>query len=80
MTDKINELVEKIDRVLVRLEEIKLENSELKAENRNLKNELSTTRKAYESIRLTDTDRDDKIRTKLVGIMERLNQLESMAG
>ena len=78
MSDKLETLSTKIDEVLGRLEQLKLENASLKDQDSNLKSELVSVRKQYNSVLLEKADQADTFRDKLVLVLDRLNQLESL--
>ena len=78
MSDKLETLSSKIDEVLGRLEQLKSENASLKDQDSDLKSELVSVRKQYNSVVLEKADQADTFRDKLVLVLNRLNQLESL--
>ena len=80
MGDKLELMFDKVEKVLERLEQLKDENSSLKRENDCLKTQMASLQKEYNGLKLNRVDQDDKIRSKLVTILNRLDQLEDMAG
>ena len=78
MSDKLETLSTKIDEVLGRLEQLKLENASLKDQDSDLKSELVSVRKQYNSVVLEKADQADTFRDKLVLVLDRLNQIESL--
>ena len=80
MSEKLELMFEKVEQVLALLDRTKAENASLHDENRLLKAELTKIRKEYNSLRLEATDQKDRVKSKLVGILDRLDQLEDMAG
>ena len=79
MANKIDLLANKVEEVVKHLEALNEENKSLKKDNRALTRELSKLRKEYEGFKLNSVDRKDTVRTKLTGILDRLDQLQSMA-
>jgi FtsZ-binding cell division protein ZapB len=80
MSDKLELMFDKVEKVLERMEKLKDENSSLKRENDHLKTQLANIHKEYNSLKLDRVDQDDRIRSKLVTILTRLDQLEELAG
>ena len=80
MSEKLELMFEKVEQVLALLDRTKAENASLRDENKLLKVELTKIRKEYNSLRLEVTDQRDKVKSKLVGILDRLDQLEDIAG
>ena len=70
-------LEEKVDRVLAQLDELKAENIALKEENSELRSELVKIKRDFESLKLTHTDRSNQVKTKLVSVLNRLEELEA---
>lgn len=79
MSEKLELMFEKVEQVLALLDRTKAENASLLDENKLLKAELVKIRKEYNSLRLDVTDQKDKVKSKLVGILHRLDQLEDIA-
>jgi regulator of replication initiation timing len=79
MSEKLELMFEKVEQVLALLDRTKAENASLIDENKLLKAELVKIRKEYNSLRLDVTDQKDKVKSKLVGILHRLDQLEDIA-
>ncbi len=80
MSEKLELMFEKVEQVLALLDRTKAEKASLQDENKLLKTELTKIRKEYNSLRLEVTDQNDKVKSKLVGILDRLDQLEDLAG
>lgn len=80
MSEKLELMFEKVEQVLALLDRTKAEKASLQDENKLLKTELTKIRKEYNSLRLEVTDQKDKVKSKLVGILDRLDQLEDLAG
>ena len=79
MSEKLELMFEKVEQVLALLDRTKAENASLIDENKLLKAELVKIRKEYNSLRLDVTDQKDKVKSKLVVILHRLDQLEDIA-
>lgn len=78
MGDKLELLEQKIEAVIERLERLRNENSDLKASNTDMKKELGGIRKQYDSARLGQVDQSELVKSKLVSILDRLNELEKL--
>jgi len=79
MSKKIESLLDRAEKVLNTLEAVRLENKDLRSENVRLKAELTSIGKEYKHLRLQGGDREQLVKSKLHGILDRLDQLESMA-
>ena len=62
------------------LDKMKAENNELKADNSRIKTELLAVKKEYDSLMLEKNDRSDHLKTKLVSILGRLDELDTLTG
>lgn len=80
MSDRLNRLAEKVDEVLIRLDSMKSENRELKAGNTKLKSELLGLKKEHDSLMLEKNDRSDHLKSKLISVLSRLDELDSLTG
>lgn len=80
MSKKIDTLFSRAEKILDALEAARDENKELRRENIRLKSELTSIGKEYKHLRLQGGDKEQQVKTKLHGILDRLDQLESMAG
>ncbi len=78
MSDKLEVLSTKIDEVLGRFEQLKSENTTLKDQDADMKAELVSLKKHYSSVMLENADQADNFRDKLVLVLDRLSQLESL--
>ncbi|MFQ5452769.1 MAG: hypothetical protein ACE5D6_01105 [Candidatus Zixiibacteriota bacterium] len=78
MEEKLNLLSQKIDQFISSLNNLKEENLLLKKENKSLKSEIGKFKKEYNNIKLNSSDKSDEIKTKLSGILNRLEQLEEL--
>lgn len=79
MSKKLESLFNRAEKVLDTLEAVRLENKNLRGDNARLKAELSSIEKEYKHLRLQGGDREQAVKSKLHGILDRLDQLESMA-
>jgi hypothetical protein len=78
MDEKLDLLVEKVERVAGLLEATRAHNAELKEENTRLKAELAEATRELESLRLDAADQAGRTRTKLMTVLDRLEQLEKL--
>jgi regulator of replication initiation timing len=78
MSDRLDVLEKKIEEALLRLEQLQDENTRLKAENKALKTELARLKKESQKLVLQDKDRAETVKNKLVMVLKRLDQLESL--
>lgn len=79
MKDKLTAIQTKVDKLVDRLEKLDFSNRELSTENNQLKKELSTLKKQLKSSELGSHDTDETVRRRLSSVLERLNELESLA-
>ena len=78
MDEKLDLLVEKVERVAELLDATRAHNAELKEENSRLKSELADAARELESLKLTSADQAGRTRTKLLTVLDRLDQLEKL--
>ena len=79
MDTKLDLLTEKIELLITKMETIQAENRQLKEDKKSLFAELQTYKRDYESIKLSSTDKNEVVKTKLTTILNRLDQLEEIA-
>lgn len=79
MAEKLAILIEKVEKLLEMLDSFKKENLELKNNNSMLLKELTKVKKDNNSLKITAADKNDKVKTKLTGIVNRLEKLEELA-
>jgi regulator of replication initiation timing len=79
MSNKLNLLLDKIEDLIEKVETLQESNKTLKSENRQLKIELSKLSKANKNLKLGSSDKTDVLKTRLTGILNRLDQLEELA-
>jgi regulator of replication initiation timing len=78
MTDKFKLLEEKIGQVLKKLERLKDANTSLQAENSGLKGELTGLRQEFHEFRLDHNDKAEEVKSKLVTLLGRIEELEKI--
>lgn len=76
MSDKLERLDKKISQVLDRLEHLKQDNASLKEENASLKSQLSKVQQDLSSMKLSQSDQAEMIKSKLVSVLGRIEELE----
>lgn len=76
MSDRLELLDKKVSQVLDRLESLKQDNASLKAENASLKSHLGQLQQDFSSLKLTQNDQAELIRSKLVSVLGRIEELE----
>ncbi len=79
MEDKLNVLAGKLDQFIASYEQLRQLNLSLHQENAQLKDELQKIRREYDTLRASESDRSEAVRTKLTSILSRLDQLENLA-
>ena len=80
MKDKLNLISEKVDELVVLVDELRSQNKELSGENRGLKTQINRLQKESKAAGLDKVDRKDSVKTKLNLVLNRLEELESLAG
>jgi FtsZ-binding cell division protein ZapB len=78
MSGKLESLAEKVEKVLALLDKIKSENASLKRENAKLRSEAAGIRKEYRKLKLGSADQSEAVKSRLVAVLGRLNELESL--
>ncbi len=79
MDTKLDLLTEKIELLITKLENTQAENKRLKEENSTLSTDLQAYKQDYETLKLSSTDKNEVVKTKLTTILSRLDQLEEIA-
>ena len=79
MDSKLNQLTEKIELLITKLEKLQAENKQLKEENQSLISQMNSHKTNFESLKLRSSDDNEKVKTKLTTILNRLDQLEELA-
>ncbi|MCH8026787.1 MAG: hypothetical protein IID63_01545 [candidate division Zixibacteria bacterium] len=80
MKEKLNLISEKVDDVVALVEQLRSEIVDLARDNRTLKTQLSRLLKESKEADLDNVDRRDSVKTKLNLVLNRLEELESLAG
>ncbi|MCP4684334.1 MAG: cell division protein ZapB [bacterium] len=76
MSDRLELLDKKVSQVLDRLESLKRDNASLKDENASLRSQLGQLQQDLDSMKLSQNDQADVIRSKLVSVLGRIEELE----
>jgi FtsZ-binding cell division protein ZapB len=76
MSDRLELLDKKISQVLDRLDSLKKDNEALKEENGSLKSQLGQLQQDLNILRLGQNDQAEMIRSKLVSVLGRIEELE----
>ncbi len=80
MKEKLNLISEKVDDIVALIEQLRSENVDLARDNRTLKIQISRLLKESKEAGLDNVDRTDSVKTKLNLVLNRLDELESLAG
>ena len=80
MKEKLNLISEKVDDVVALVEQLRSEIVDLARDNRTLKTQISLLLKESKEADLDNVDRRDSVKTKLNLVLNRLEELESLAG
>ena len=79
MKEKLNLISEKVDDVVALVEQLRSEIDDLARDNRTLKTQISRLLKESKEADLDHVDRRDSVKTKLNLVLNRLEELESLA-
>lgn len=80
MKEKLNLISEKVDDVVALVEQLRSEIDDLARDNQTLKTQISRLLKESKEADLDNVDRRDSVKTKLNLVLNRLEELESLAG
>ena len=80
MQEKLNIISEKVDDLVKLVEELKAENDSLAKENKSLKTQTNRLKRETKAAGLDKVDRKDSVKNKLNLVLNRLEELESLAG
>ena len=80
MKEKLNLISEKVDDVVALVEQLRSEIDDLARDNQTLKTQISLLLKESKEADLDNVDRRDSVKTKLNLVLNRLEELESLAG
>lgn len=78
MSEPIQQLAERVDQTLALVEQLKAENGGLKDELAELRTQLTTLRKEHKRLQVANNEQAQTARTRLTGVLNRLDQLEQM--
>ena len=76
--EKFDQLSEKIDLLIDRLEELRRENRLLKEDKFSLERELQRAQDQLKKVEIKAADRAQTVKSKLSGVLTRLNELEQV--
>ena len=76
--DKVVHLIDKMNKAVDYIEELMQENTALKAENSQIRSELNNLKNETKKINLLSSDQSQVVKTKLAGVLERLDELEQI--
>ncbi len=79
MKEKIDKIQEKVEELIGRLEKQSQVNKSLKSDNQDLKNELSGLKRQLKDSQLGSGDTNEAVKRRLNSVLDRLNELESLA-
>ncbi len=79
MDSKLDLLSEKIELLITKLENLQSENKQLKEDKLTLSADMQTYKNNYEELKLSSSDKNEVVKTKLTTILNRLGQLEELA-
>ncbi|MCH9023883.1 MAG: hypothetical protein IH931_00995 [candidate division Zixibacteria bacterium] len=80
MKEKLNLISEKVDNIVALVEQLRSENVDLARDNQTLKTQIRRLLKESKEAGLDNVDRTDSVKTKLNLVLNRLEELESLAG
>ncbi len=80
MDNSMETLLDRVEKALDLIETLETDKKELRKENSRLKAQLSKSAKAYNSVILEKTDHKEKVKSRLIGILDRIATIESMTG
>jgi peptidoglycan hydrolase CwlO-like protein len=78
MGDKFELLESKVKQVLQQMESLKTDNTELKQENKQLRSDLKKIKSDFNELKLVHNDQADLIKTKLLSVLSRIEELEKI--
>lgn len=79
MKEKINAIEVKVEELVGRLERLSQANKELASDNSTLKAELSRLKKQLKDSQLGSGDTNEAVKRRLTSVLDRLDELESLA-
>ncbi|HUV30209.1 MAG TPA: hypothetical protein VMY05_03840 [Acidobacteriota bacterium] len=78
MSGKFALLEEKVEAVLAQLEELRRERTAIREENRDLGSELNRMRQSFEEFKLSQADQADVVKSKLMAVLDRIKEFETI--
>ncbi len=78
MSEKLELLEQKVSQVLSRIEELKADNDLLREANVELKDKLVGLKRDFDALKLEQNDLADRVKTKLISILSRVEELEKI--
>ena len=80
MKEKLNLISAKVDDIVALVEQLRSENVDLARDNQTLKTQIRRLLRESKEAGLDNVDRIDSVKTKLNLVLNRLEELESLAG
>ena len=80
MKEKLNLISEKVDGIVALVKQLRSENDDLTRGNRALKTQINHLLKESKEAGLDNVDKRDSVKTKLNLVLNRLEELGSLAG
>ncbi len=78
MSEKLELLERKVSQVLNRVDDLRAENDLLREANVDLKDKLVGLKRDFDALKLEQNDLADRVKTKLVSILSRVEELEKI--
>ena len=79
MKEKIEAINAKVEELVNRLEKLDSSNKQLTEDNQDLKSELNRLKRQLKDSQLGSGDTNETVKRRLSSVLERLNELESIA-
>jgi peptidoglycan hydrolase CwlO-like protein len=78
MIDKLDKLQGRLEDLLKLVETLRKENHDLKAENKSHQAELTQLRQEFDTLKRTQADQSEAVKSKLTTMLSRLEELEQI--
>ncbi|RKX27592.1 MAG: hypothetical protein DRP45_00720 [Candidatus Zixiibacteriota bacterium] len=78
MAEKFELLDRKVKQVLQQLDGLKDDNTILRKENRQLQTQLTELKSDFDNLKLNHNDQSELIKTKLISMLTRIEELEKI--
>ena len=78
MSEKMQMLEERVSQILQKLDSLKQENSTLKTDNKSLVDDLSRLRQEFDQFQVRHNDVAEAVKSKLVLLIGRIEELEKI--